>query len=322
MPHTLDGECILVTGGAGSFGQAFVRRVLDAGARRVVVYSRDEAKQAAMRDAFADPRLRFLIGDVRDRDRLIDACRGVDVVVHAAALKRVETCEADPTEAKRTNIDGTENVARACIANAVERAVLLSTDKAAAPNTLYGATKLAAERLWNGSNVYSAGLATRFATTRYGNVIGSRGSVVPLFRAQAVTGTLTVTDADCSRFWMSMDAAVDLVVLALERMRGGEVFVPKIGAAGVLSIATAIAPTARFVETGLRPGEKLHETLITEDEARTTYDCGDVYVIEPDSRSWGTVLPPNAPRVPVGFTYRSDTAQNLTHEEILGLVAA
>lgn len=322
VPHPLNGASVLVTGGAGSFGQAFVRRALDAGARRVVIFSRDEAKQAAMRDSFNDPRLRFLIGDVRDKERLTEACRGVDIVVHAAALKRVEVCERDPNEAVATNVTGSQNVTRACIANGVGKAVLLSTDKAAAPNTIYGATKLAAERVWNGANVYAAGLHTHFAVTRYGNVIGSRGSVVPLFKAQAVTGTLTVTDADCSRFWMSMDAAVDLVVLALDRMRGGEVFIPKIGASSVLSIATAIAPKATFVETGLRPGEKLHECLVTEDEARSTYDCGSHYVIEPAERTWGDVIPLNAPKVPGGFSYRSDTAQSLTAEQIERLVAA
>lgn len=313
---------MFVSGGAGSFGQAFVRRSLDLGARRVVIFSRDEAKQAAMRDAFKDDRLRFFVGDVRDRDRLVDACRGVDIVVHAAALKRVETCEADPGEAKRTNVDGTENVAYAARVNGVGRAVLLSTDKAAAPNTHYGASKLMAERLWNGSNVYSAGTTTKYATTRYGNVIGSRGSVVPLFKAQAITGTLTITDANMTRFWMPMDAAVDLVLLALERMRGGEVFVPKIGASSVLSIATAIAPKAQLMETGIRPGEKLHETLITDDEARTTYDCGSHYVIEPSERTWGLVSPLNYPKVPPGFSYRSDTAESLTVEQIERLVAA
>lgn len=313
---------MLVTGGAGSFGQAFVRRVLENGARRVVVYSRDEAKQAAMRATFSDDRLRFFVGDVRDRDRLVDACRGVDIVVHAAALKRVEVCEADPGEAKRTNVDGTENVAYAARVNGVQRAVLLSTDKAAAPNTHYGASKLMAERLWNASNVYSAGQTTRYATTRYGNVIGSRGSVVPLWKAQAITGTLTVTDADCTRFWMSMDDAVDLVLLALERMRGGEVFVPKIGGSSILSLATAIAPHASYFETGLRPGEKLHEVLVTDDEARSTYDCGSHYVIEPPERTWGLVAPLNYPKVPVGFSYRSDTASALTAEQIERLVAA
>lgn len=315
-------KSVLVTGGAGSFGQAFVRRCLDLGARRVVIYSRDEAKHAAMRDSFNDSRLRFIAGDVCDLQPLERACRGVDIVVHAAAMKRVEICEANPDVAVSTNIVGTQNVATACINAGVSKAILLSTDKAASPNTLYGTTKLAAERVWNGSNVYAAGTPTKFACSRYGNVSGSRGSVVPLWKAQAITGTLTVTDADCSRFWMSMDEAVDLVLLALDRMRGGEVFVPKIGAAGILSLATAILASAKFVETGLRPGEKLHECLITEDEARSTHDCGSHYVIEPDVRTWGDVIPLNYPKVPVGFSYRSNTAQALTAEQINRLVAA
>jgi UDP-N-acetylglucosamine 4,6-dehydratase len=320
---SLSGRSVLIFGGSGSFGNAFVRRSLDLGAKRVVIFSRGEARQAEMKAELRDPRLRFLIGDVRDAGRVMDACRGIDVVVHAAALKRVEVCEADPNEAVATNLLGTMNVARACIERGVSKAVLLSTDKAAAPNTLYGSTKLAAERVWNASNVYSAGTSTRFACTRYGNVLGSTGSVIPTWRMQMTGGEITVTDARMTRFFMSMDEAVDLVALALEKMRGSEVFIPKIGRANILELARAVAPDCNVNLIGLRPGEKLHETLITEDESRSTYDCGTHYVIEPDSRSWGDVLPLNAPKVPEGFSYRSDTnPQGFSPDELRKLVAA
>ena len=312
----------LITGGAGAFGQAFVRRVLKMDARRVVVFSRSESRQAEMRASITDERVRYLIGDVRDLPRLMDACRGVETVVHAAALKRIEVCEGDPAEAVATNIMGTLNVTRACIERGVMDGVFLSSDKAASPNTHYGATKLAAERLWVGSNAYAGAGPTRFAATRYGNVLGSTGSVVPTWRKQKAAGEITITDLRCTRFWMSIDQAVDLVLLALREMRGGEVFVPKIQAMPVVSLARVIAPGCRIKLTGLRPGEKLHETLITEDEARRTYDCGGHYVIEPETRSWGDVSPLKHPLVPDGFVYRSDTADALPVEQALKAVAA
>lgn len=307
---------VLVTGGTGSFGRAFVRRMLSEDVPRVVVFSRSEALQAAMAadlHQYAE-RLRFMLGDVRDPLRLMDACRGVDVVVHAAAMKRVESCEADPSEALSINAYGTQHLARACIERGVRHCVLLSTDKAAAPNTLYGATKQTAERLWLGANVYAAGGFTRFSATRYGNVLGSTGSVVPLWRAQAARGEpLGITDLDCTRFWMTMEQAVDLVMLALTEMRGGEVFVPKAGRSGLGAIASAaVRPPWWFAPpAGLRPGEKLHETLITEDEARTTWDCGTHYVIEPPVRLWGVVPDPRGQRVPPGFVLRSDIGPTL-----------
>jgi UDP-N-acetylglucosamine 4,6-dehydratase len=249
--------------------------------------------------------------------------RGVELVAHAAAMKRIETCEMDPHEAVKSNITGTWNVARACIAAGVRRAVLLSTDKAAAPNTHYGATKMAAERLWNASNVYAAGTPTRFAASRYGNVLGSTGSVVPLWRAQVARGEpVTLTDERMTRFWMGMREAVDLVLYALTAMRGGEVFVPRIGAAPVLDLARAVVeangtPYAPgHVVTGLRPGEKLHELLISSDEARHTHDTGTHYVIEPESRTWDAVPPLAAPLVPEDFAYASDTARRLTVDEM------
>ncbi len=317
----LIGRSILVTGGTGSFGQAFVRRCLADGARRVVIYSRDEAKQAAMAGGLSDSRLRFFIGDVRDDERLIQAMRGVDDVVHAAALKRIETCEANPDEAVCTNITGTQNVATACILAGVERACLLSTDKAAAPNTLYGATKLAAERSWLASNVYAAGTATRFVATRYGNVLGSTGSVVPLWKAQAPSGEITITDLLCSRFFMTMTQAVDLVVTALSDCRPGALYVPKIFATGILQLAKIVAPNCAVRTIGLRPGEKLHETLITHDEARRTYDCGAYYLVDSEAPTWGTLEPIASPKVPADFTYRSDVAEPLLPSELREMAA-
>jgi UDP-N-acetylglucosamine 4,6-dehydratase len=282
----LAGQSILITGATGSFGRAFTKRALHDGARRVVIFSRDEAKQAAMRNELADPRLRFFIGDVRNAQRVTEAMRNVDIVIHAAAMKRVETCEADPSEAKLTNVDGTENVARACITNGVGRAVFLSTDKAADPITTYGYTKALAERLWNGWNVYSAGTRTRFSATRYGNVMGSTGSVLPLWRAQAERGEpLTVTHPAMSRFWMRMEEAVELG-----------------------------SPTRTI---GLRAVEKIHETLLTENESRTAYDCGGYFVIEPESRSWGELPPLDHPRVELGFSFRSDTADPIPVEDMV-----
>ena len=308
---------VLVTGGTGSFGQAFVRYILDHEHPTTVrVLSRSESKQAEMRAAFNDPRLRFLVGDVRDRDRLFYACRGVDTVVHAAALKRVDDCEDNPDEAVLTNVHGTRNLRDACIERGVSKAVFLSTDKAAEPNTLYGGTKFVAERLWLASNVYSAGTPTRFAATRYGNVIGSTGSVVPLWRKQAASGELTVTDPGMSRFLMPMSAAVSLVMLAITHMRGGEVFVPKIGAAPITTLARAVAPGCSFRITGIRPGEKMHECLIGQDEARNAHDAGSCYIIEPSTVTWATRTPCPAPLVPAGFTYRSDNARTLTQAEL------
>ena len=308
---------LLVTGGTGSFGRAFVRHVLEhEHPASVRVLSRSESKQAEMRAEFTDPRLRFLVGDVRDRARLLYACRGVDTVVHAAALKRVDHCEDNPDEAVLTNILGTRNLRDACIERGVTKAVFLSTDKAAEPNTLYGMTKATAERLWLASNVYSAGTPTRFTATRYGNVLGSTGSVVPMWRAQAATGEITVTDPAMGRFWRRMDDAVGLVMLALTHMRGGEVFIPKIGAATITTLAQAIAPGCSMRITGIRAGEKMQESLIGPDEARYAHDAGSCYIIEPATVTWATRPPCSAPHVPLGFTYRSDNARPLCTEEL------
>lgn len=324
----LTNRSILVTGGTGSFGQAFVRHALTMGARRVVVFSRDELKQHDMAKALCDDRLRFVLGSVADAEPLNRAMRGVELVVHAAAMKQVPACELNPWEAFQTNTIGTRNVAHAAIAAGVQRAILLSTDKAAAPNTHYGATKLCAERLWNGANVYAAGTPTRLACTRYGNVLGSRGSVVPIFREQVKNRQrLTITDAKMSRFWMRLADGVWLVEAALAKARGGEVFIPKAGSADIITVAQAVQDEThdsdvpvRWTETGIRRGEKLHETLISEDEARDAYEFPGYYVIEPE-RSWEFLPPLDAPKVPAGFSYRSDNnPHQLTVEELKELI--
>ncbi len=311
----------LVTGATGSFGHAFVRRVLDDGASRVVVLSRDELKQAAMAREFDDERLRFFIGSVTNGERVQMAMKGVDYVVHAAAMKRVDTCEMNPGEAVDTNILGTLTVAHAVIAAGVKKAVFLSSDKSCAPNTHYGATKLAAERLWIQSNVYAAGTPTRLAATRYGNVISSRGSVIPLFRMQAASGSLTITDPSCTRFWMKLGQAVDLVLLAFDKMRGGELFIPRIPSASISVIAEAVAPNVPWRVTGIRRGEKLHETLISEDEARDTREYADHYRIEPE-RTWDEAHADiGGEALPAGFSYRSDTnSWQLTAEQMRELI--
>lgn len=329
-PSPLTNRSVLVTGGTGSFGTAFVRHALEVGARRVVVLSRDELKQHEMRAALSDDRLRFFIGSVTDANRCAAAMRGVDYVVHAAAMKQIPTCEDNPWEAIETNVIGTRNVAMAAIGTGVTRAVFLSTDKAAQPNTHYGACKLAAERLWTQANVYAAGTETRLCATRYGNVIGSRGSVIPLFQKQAAAGeVLTITDERCSRFWMRIEEAVALVELALAESRGGEVFVPQVPSCGILTTAEASCVGSSkgwgwsWTETGIRPGEKLHETLISEDEARQTYDHGTHYRIEPD-RTWTDDLPTwlkGLKIVDSNWSYRSDTNPwQLSVEEMRALI--
>lgn len=298
---------ILITGGTGTFGKAFVRRALEVGARRIVVFSRDELKQSEMEAAVADPRLRMMIGDVRDRERLERAMRGVQYVIHAAAMKQVPACELHPWEAEETNSVGSRNVALAAIHAGVERAVLLSSDKAAAPANHYGFTKASAERHFTSANVYAAGTRTRLLATRYGNVLGSRGSVVEVWNRQRANGsaTITITHRDATRFWMSIHDAVWLVETALWHGRGGEIFIPRIGAAPLLTLAQAIAVGAEWREIGLRRGEKLHEILITEEESRYTHDCGDWFVVEPE-RTWEHLPPLDAPVVADGFRYASN----------------
>lgn len=321
----LHGKTVLITGATGSFGQAFIRVLLDEYEPHAVrLFSRDEYKQAQVQDAFGhDPRLRFLLGDVRDGERLVRATRGVDVIVHAAALKQVPACEYNPTEAVRTNITGAENVVSAAIANDVPVTMALSTDKAVNPVNLYGATKLAAEKLITQANAYSGDSPARFANVRYGNVVGSRGSVVPLFRRQALDGVVTITDERMTRFWITLDQAVRFVIRSMEVMTGGEVFVPKIPSTRVTDLADVLAPGAERRIIGIRPGEKLHEVMLTEDESRHAHDIGFAYVIAPEIATW-TVGPSFAGGTPCppGFRYASDTNDHwLTQEELRAMLA-
>jgi len=305
----LNGMTILLTGGTGSFGNAFVERITTSWPDAVVrVYSRDELKQSQMRDRYGDRQVRYLIGDVRDRARMTRAVEGADIVVHAAAMKQVPACEYNPFEAVRTNVLGAQHVVDAAIDARVRRVVALSTDKAVNPVNLYGATKLCAEKIFVQGNAYAAQRETRLACVRYGNVVGSRGSVVPVFREQlARDGRITITDERMTRFWITLPQAVDLVLYALENMEGGEVFVPKIPSMRVTDLACAIAPGVPHERIGIRPGEKLHETLITSDEARHTIDAGKVFIVLPEHPWWdskGSNIIGN--HVADGFTYSSD----------------
>jgi UDP-N-acetylglucosamine 4,6-dehydratase len=300
---------ILITGGTGSFGKACAQILLERySPQRLIIFSRDELKQHEMRvDGFNHPSLRYFVGDVRDAGRLKRAMVGVDVVIHAAALKQVPACEYNPIEAIKTNIDGGTNVIEAALDARVQRVVALSTDKAVNPINLYGATKLVAEKLFVQANAYRGGDPIRFGAVRYGNVVGSRGSVVPLFRKQRESGVITITDPRMTRFWLTLESAVQFVIQSLERMQGGEVFVPKIPSMKILDLAQAIASGCRIENTGIRAGEKLHEVLLSEDEARHTVEFGDFYVIEPMHPWWKDAVNFDRPRMPEGFRYSSET---------------
>jgi len=303
-------KVVLVTGGTGSFGKKFIKIMLEEyHPAKIIVYSRDELKQHEMRTSgYDDPSIRYFIGDVRDRERLMRALYGVDIVVHAAALKQVPACEYNPMEAIKTNILGSSNVADAAIENNVEKVLALSTDKAVNPINLYGATKLAAEKLLIQSNAYAGGRKTRISCTRYGNVVGSRGSVVPLFLKQRENGRLTITDARMTRFWISLEQGVRFVIRCIEQMQGGEVFVPKIPSMRMVDLAKAMAPEAEIEIIGIRPGEKLHESLISEDEARTTVELPDMFVVQPPSALWfGHTWEKLGKPLPDGFRYASNT---------------
>lgn len=305
----LNGSTILLTGGTGSFGSAFVRYVLERWPLATLrIYSRDELKQSELLEEFGNDSVRYFIGDVRDRRRLLRAATGADVIVHAAAMKQVPACEYNPFEAVSTNITGTQNVVEAAIDAGVERVIGLSTDKAVNPVNLYGATKLCAEKILIQGNAYAAQSSTRLACVRYGNVVGSRGSVVPLFRKQLSAGRqLTITDERMTRFWITLAQAVELVLFAFEHAVGGEIFIPKIPSMRVTDLAEAMAPGIPTTVTGIRAGEKLHEVLITADESRHTIDIGELYLVLPEqpwwtsSARWLTGKP-----VGEGFVYSSD----------------
>ncbi len=306
---------VLVTGGTGSFGREFTRIMLDEyHPKKLIVYSRDEWKQHEMRtQGFDHPNVRYFIGDVRDLNRLHRAMNGVDVVVHAAALKQVPACEYNPIEAVNTNINGARNVIEAALDCRVKRVLALSTDKAAAPVNIYGATKLVAEKLFAQANAYaSQDHHTLFSCVRYGNVMGSRGSVVPLFRQQQANGRrLTLTDERMTRFWITLEEGVRFVTSSIELMAGGEVFVPKLPAVRVVDLAREVAPDCEIDIIGVRPGEKVHEILISEDEAGLTVDMGDRYVILPTqaARSMQRWIE-GGERLPAGFRYTSETAES------------
>jgi UDP-N-acetylglucosamine 4,6-dehydratase (inverting) len=304
----LDGKTILLTGGTGSFGQKFVELVLkDADPASIRVYSRGEHRQLEMQQRFNDDRLRFFIGDVRDRDRLYRAMNGADIVVHAAALKQVPLAEYNPIEAVKTNIEGAINVIDAAIDNKVEKILAISTDKAVHPENLYGATKLVMEKLLIQGNAYTGGRKTRFSCARYGNVLGSQGSVIPLFIKQRENGSVTLTDQRMTRFWLSLEQGVRFVINCLEQMHGGEIFVPKIPSMTMIDMVTAIAPNCQVEVIGIRPGEKLHEELISEDEARLTVDVEDMYVIKPSHPWWQGANWAQGKPVKEGFRYASNT---------------
>ena len=323
---SLDGRSVLVTGGTGSLGQKMVARLLQSDrVRRVVVYSRDELKQSEMAHdpRFQDSRMRFFLGDVRDRDRLARAFDGVGVVIHTAALKQVPALEYNPFEAVKTNVIGAQNVIECAIDKGVERVIALSTDKAANPINLYGATKLCADKLFVAGNVYAGAKTTRLAVVRYGNVVGSRGSVVPLFLRKRKDGVLPITDERMTRFWITLEQGVEFVLKSLAEMGGGEIFVPKIPSMKILDLARAIGPECRLEFVGIRSGEKLHEVMVPEDDARSTVELDDRFVIVPQfaferRKDWSGLGRP----CPDGFRYGSDTNDRwLSEKELVEMIA-
>jgi len=318
----LSDATILLTGGTGSFGNAFIRRVrAEWPSATIRVFSRDELKQHDMRARIDDTNLRFILGDVRDRDRLKRAANGCDYIVHAAAMKQVPACEYNPFEAVQTNVVGAQNVVDAAIDCGVHRVVALSTDKAVNPVNLYGATKLCAEKIIVQGNAYAASADTRLSCVRYGNVIGSRGSVVPVFQRQREEGRITITDDRMTRFWITLDEAVELVFYAMERSRGGEIYIPKIPSMHINDLADAIAPDVPREVTGIRPGEKLHELLLTADEARHAIELDTMYIVMPEHPWWDANAVGLGKPLNDGFTYASNTnTQWLGVEELAELI--
>jgi len=320
MVDSLKDKTVLVTGGTGSFGTRFVEVALsDRQPRKVIVFSRDELKQFEMSQRLSDDRLRFFLGDVRDSERLHRAFHGVDYVIHAAALKQIPATEYNPFEAIKTNVLGAQNVITAALDCGVEKVIALSTDKATNPINLYGATKLCSDKLFVAGNAYAGGDKTRFSVVRYGNVVGSRGSVVPFFLRRRAEGTLPITDPRMTRFWITLDQGVRFVMDCLDRMQGGELFVPKIPSMRVVDLAKAIAPECSLEIVGIRPGEKLHELMIGEDDARRAVDAGDYYILVPEFAWWNGKHLGKA--LPDGFSYRSDNNPHwLTVDELRQLV--
>lgn len=320
----LDGSSVLITGGTGSLGKALVRHLLaNEKVRRIAIFSRDELKQLHMRNEFNDdPRLRWFLGDIRDIERLKRAFHNVDFVFHAAALKQVDTGEYNPMEFIKTNVLGSQNVIDASIEAGVKRVVALSTDKASSPINLYGATKLTADKLFIAANNYSYTYGTTFSVVRYGNVMGSRGSVIPLFKQLAGEGKpLPITDLRMTRFWISIEQAVQFVVESLEMMTGGELYVPRIPSMKIIDLAKAVAPEAEIEEVGMRPGEKLHEEMISADDSRRTFFLGNRFIVTPVAAEWGYKTP-GGKIMEEGHAYRSDTNEIwMTREDIKNFIA-
>ena len=305
----LDGASVLITGGTGSLGKSLAEYLLkETKVRRIAIFSRDELKQHHLRIAFKDdPRLRWFLGDIRDLDRLKRAFHGVDFVIHAAALKQVDTGEYNPMEFIKTNVLGSQNVIDASIDAGVKRVVALSTDKASSPINLYGATKLTADKLFVAANNYSFTYGTTFSVVRYGNVMGSRGSVIPFFQEIAAQGKpLPITDLRMTRFWISIESAVKFVIDSLELMKGGELYVPRIPSMKITDLANAVSPGTKLEEIGMRPGEKLHEEMISADDSRRTIILENRYVVTPVVAEWGYEIPKGS-RMSEGQAYRSDT---------------
>ncbi len=324
----LENSSILVTGGTGSFGKAFIKEVLTHhNPRRVAILSRDELKQSEMRAEFQeafggpDPRLRWFLGDIRDKDRLMRAFHGVDYVVHAAALKQVDTAEYNPFEFVKTNILGSQNVIDAAIETGVKKVVALSTDKASSPINLYGATKLTADKLFVTANNYSYSFGTTMSVVRYGNVMGSRGSVIPFFRRLVAEGKpLPITDPRMTRFWITLPQAVKFVIDSFDTMQGGELYVPRIPSMKITDLVEAVAPGSKTYEVGIRPGEKLHEEMIASDDSYRTIRQDDRFVVQPTIKEWWFKEPTGTP-VPVDFSYSSDTNdQWLSVQELRDLI--
>ncbi len=324
----LNDKVILITGGTGSFGKKSTELILKRyKPKKIIIFSRDELKQFEMAQVFPLQEyncMRYFIGDVRDKERLYRAFQGVDFIIHAAALKQVPTAEYNPFEAVKTNIIGAQNIINVAIDQKVKRVIALSTDKAASPINLYGATKLCSDKLFVAGNAYVKREDTIFSVVRYGNVVGSRGSVIPLFMKKRETGVLPITDPRMTRFWITIDQAVEFVLDCLERMVGGELFVPKIPSMNILDLAKAIAPACKTEIIGIRPGEKLHETMITKDDARMTDEFRDHFIIKPDFRYFGRRYynEAEAKPLPEGFEYNSGTnTWWLTVEELRSMIA-
>jgi UDP-N-acetylglucosamine 4,6-dehydratase len=319
----LSNSSVLITGGTGSFGRALTEHLLRSEVRRVAIFSRDELKQLQMKSDLKDDRLRFFLGDIRDDSRLDIALHNVDYVVHAAALKQVDTGEYNPMEFVKTNVVGSQNVIDACIRNGVKKIVALSTDKASSPINLYGATKLTADKLFSAANNYSHAYGTTFSVVRYGNVMGSRGSVIPYFKQLAIEGKpFPITDKRMTRFWITLDQAVEFVLETFEIMQGGELYVPRIPSMKIMDLARAIKEDFSYEEVGIRPGEKLHEEMISPDDSRRTIELSNRYCVSPIYAEWG-FNPPKGKKVEDGFSYRSNSNDLwLTIEELRELVSS